>query len=89
MFRVSAVQRFILSPDVVGVYRNALSAVTSLFQYGRLGMCHAKCLENLRTTTALLRGFMKFNLMALCNSYVDSMLRTDIKITETTYSCQF
>ena len=27
--------------------------------------------------------------MALCNSYVNSMLRTDINITETTYSWQF
>ena len=31
-----------------------------------------KVLGNLRTTTALLLAFMKFNLMALCNSYVNS-----------------
>jgi len=27
--------------------------------------------------------------MALCHSYVNYMLNTDINITETTYSCQF
>jgi len=27
--------------------------------------------------------------MALCHSYVNYMLSTDIKIAETTYSCQF
>jgi len=27
--------------------------------------------------------------MALCHSQVSLMLRTDITITETTYSCQF
>jgi hypothetical protein len=30
---------------------------------------------------------VKFN--GLCNSYVNSMLRTDINVTQTTYSCQF
>ena len=50
---------------------------------------HVKCLETLRTTTAVLRLFTWFNLMALCNSYVNYMLRTDINITETTYSCSF
>jgi hypothetical protein len=89
--RVSCVgcAALILSPDAVGVYQNAQSALTSLFQYGRLGLCHVKCLKTLRTTTAVLRAFMKFNLMALCNSYVNSMLRTNINITETTYSYQF
>jgi hypothetical protein len=33
--------------------------------------------------------YILFNLMALCHSYVNYMLRTDINITETTYSCQF
>ena len=32
---------------------------------------------------------MKFNLMALCNSYVNSMLRTDINITETHIPASF
>ena len=31
---VSAVQRFILSPDVVGLYQNAHSALTSVLHYG-------------------------------------------------------
>ena len=89
--RVSCVgcAALILSPDAVGVYQNAQSALTSLFQYGRLGMCHVKCLETLRTTTAELPAFMKFNLTALCNSYVNSMLRKLINITETTYFCSF
>jgi hypothetical protein len=52
-------------------------------------VCHVKCLETLRTTVALMRVFMLFNLMALCHSYVNYMLSTDINITETTYSCQF
>ena len=43
---VSAVQRFILSPDVVGLYQIAQSAVTSVLHYGRLYMCHVKCLES-------------------------------------------
>jgi hypothetical protein len=43
----------------------------------------------LRTTTALLRVFLLFNLMALCHSYVNSMLRTDINVTQTTYSASF
>jgi len=36
-----------------------------------------------------MRVFMWFNLMALCHSYVNYMLSTDINITETTYSRQF
>ena len=53
-------------------------------------MClSCEVLGTLKTTTALLLAFMKSNLMALCNSYVNSMLRTHINITETTYSCQF
>jgi len=43
-----------------------------------------KVLGTLRTTTALVRVFMLFNLMALCHSYVNYMLSTDINITETT-----
>jgi uncharacterized protein YuzB (UPF0349 family) len=52
---------------------------------------HAPCkvLGTLRTTAALMRVFMLFNLMALCHSYVNDMLSTDINITETTYSSQF
>jgi hypothetical protein len=48
-----------------------------------------KVLGTLRTTAALMRVFMYFNLMALCHSYVNYMLSADINITETTYSCQF
>ena len=48
-----------------------------------------KVLGTLRTTTALMRVFLKFNLTALCHSQVSLMLSTDINITETTYSCQF
>jgi len=48
-----------------------------------------KVLGTLRTTTALMRVFMYFILMALCHSYVNYMLSTDINITETTYYCQF
>ena len=51
--------------------------------------CPCKVLGTLRTTTALMRFFMNFNVMALCHSYVNYMLSTDINITETTYSCQF
>ena len=86
---VSAVQRFILSPDVLGLYQNAQSAVESVRALWLTMHVPCKVLGILRTTTALLRAFMKFNLKALCNSYVNSMLRTDINITETTYSCQF
>jgi hypothetical protein len=40
--------------------------------------------------TAILQYlFGSRSLMALCHSYVNSMLRTDINITQTTYSCQF
>ena len=34
-------------------------------------------------------GVYVFNLMALCHSYVNYILSTDINITETTYSCKF
>jgi len=51
--------------------------------------CPCKVLGTLRTTTALMRVFMYFNILALCHSYVNYMLSTDISITETTYSCQF
>jgi len=44
---------------------------------------------NPKTTAALVREFLEFNLMALCHSQVSLMLSTDINITETTYSCQF
>ena len=47
---------------------------------------------NLKTTAALVREFLEFNLMALCHSQDTLMLSTvsiDINITETTYSCQF
>ena len=48
-----------------------------------------KVLGTLRTTTALVRVFMDFNLIALYHSYVNYMLSTDISITEATYSWQF
>jgi len=48
-----------------------------------------KVLVTLKTTAALVREFLWFNLMALCHSQVTLMLSTDIKFTETTYSCQF
>jgi len=51
--------------------------------------CPYKVLGTLRTTTALMRVFMWFNVMPLCHSYFNYMLSTDISITETTYSCQF
>ena len=52
---------------------------------------HLSCivLGTLTTTMKLVRVFLYFNLMALCHSQVSLMLSTDIKITETTYSCQF
>jgi hypothetical protein len=48
-----------------------------------------KMLGTLRTSTALVRVFMSFNLMVLCHLYVNYMLSTVINITETTYFCQF
>ena len=45
---VSAVQRFILLLDVLGLYQNAQSAVTSVLHYVLLYMCHIQCLEPLR-----------------------------------------
>ena len=52
-----------------------------------LPACPCKVLGTLRTTTALMRVFMQFNIMTLHHSYVNYMLSTDINITETTYSC--
>ena len=93
---VWAEQRFFLSPDVLGLriagWRYTIPSDYSCDVISPVWLatqCHVKCLETLRTTTAVLRLFTWFNLMALCNSYVNYMLRTDINITETTYSCQF
>ena len=63
----------------------AVSHVTSVLAI------HVSCivLGTLRTTMTWERVFLSFNLMALCHSQVSLMLRTDINITETTYSCQF
>jgi hypothetical protein len=74
---------------VVGLDQNAQSA--KLNQYFNTTGFHMPCtvLGTLRTTTSLVRVFMYFNLMALCHSYVNYMLSTDINITQTTYSCQF
>jgi hypothetical protein len=46
-------------------------------------------LGTLRKIMTCVQVFLQFNLMALCHSQVRLMLRTDINITETTYSCQF
>ena len=37
-----------LSPDVVGVYHNAQSALTSRLKHGRLCACNVKCLKTCR-----------------------------------------
>ena len=85
---VWAEQRFILSPDAVGLRRAGCGYVTpSAFSCDVITpvwlatQCYVNCLETLRTTMAVLRLFTWFNLMALCNSYVNYMLRTDINIT--------
>jgi hypothetical protein len=84
-----------LSLSAVSVYRN--SVPTSLIPECEVShvtselAIHVSCivLGTLKDKYDVSAGFFKFNLMALCHSQVSLMLRTDINITETTYSCQF
>jgi len=91
---VSAMRRFILLPDVLGLYENAQFVDSSrgtlaLTSHDKTSCGLLKILGNLRINTTVWRVYLSFNLMALYHSQVSLMLSTDINITETTFSCQF